>query len=68
MNNEKTEIEITVKHDEFATFTIAEIWQPSLLLRWKRVSIDLMSYNKVLQQMWYSNTGIEEWRDIPEED
>jgi hypothetical protein len=37
-------------------------------LRWKRDSIDLMRYNKVLQQMWRSDTGEEKWLDVPEED
>jgi len=70
MNNEKTEIEITVKHDEIATFTVAVIWHPTPLLRCRRdyLSIDMVKYDLVLQQMWCSNTGIEEWRDIQEVD
>ena len=59
------------------------LWQPTALLRWKRVDIDVSktwsdtlekkksisySYNKILQQMWISNFGVQEWRDIPEED
>jgi hypothetical protein len=69
MNNEKTEIEIGVKHDEVATFTISPIWQPTPLLRWKkRFSIVTMNHDKVLQQKWISNTGEEMWCDIKEED
>ena len=70
MNNEKTEIEIGVKHDEVATFTISPIcWQPTPFLRWKkRFSIGLMNHDKVLQQKWISNTGEEMWCDIKEED
>ena len=64
----KQQLDLLTITEDYVPISIVAIWQPSPLLRWKRVSIDLMSYNKVLQQMWYSNTGIQEWRDIPEED
>jgi hypothetical protein len=53
---------------DYAKIEVIPLWHPTPLLRWKRVSIDLMTYNKVLQQKWISNTGIKEWRDVPEED
>ena len=44
------------------------IWRQTSSLRWKRDSIDLTRYSKVLQQMWRSDTGEEKWLDVPEED
>jgi hypothetical protein len=50
------------------TFQVLEYWQPTPILRWKRISIDKLTYNKVLQQMWQSDKGKQEWKDVPEED
>jgi len=42
-------------------------WQPTSLLRWKKVEMDEIRYNKVLQQLWKSDRGEYEWYDVPEE-
>ena len=39
--------------------SINETWQPTPQLRWKRI-VD----NNQLQQLWISNTGEEEWRQV----
>ncbi len=44
------------------------VWQPTLSLRWKRYELDKMRYGLALQQLWKSNKGKEEWRDVPNED
>ena len=44
------------------------VWKPSSLIRWKRVGIDKLRYEKVLQQLWQGDMGEQEWRDVPEED
>jgi hypothetical protein len=43
------------------------VWQPTQLLRWKRVMKDDGSYDKVLQQMWQGDKGEQEWKDVPVE-
>lgn len=37
-------------------------WLPCTLIRWKKDE-----NGKVLQQLWQSVTGEQEWRDVPEE-
>ncbi len=44
------------------------VWQQVALIRWKRVEIDALRFNKVLQQLWKGDLGEQEWRDVPEED
>ena len=44
------------------------VWTPSSLIRWKRVEIDKLRYENVLQQLWQGDMGEQEWRDVPEED
>jgi len=44
------------------------VWKPSSLIRWKRIEIDKLRYEKVLQQLWQGDMGEQEWRDVPEED
>ena len=44
------------------------VWKPSPLVRWKRVEIDKLRYEKVLQQLWQGDMGEQEWRNVPEED
>jgi hypothetical protein len=63
MNKEE---QLTVKLDKNTQFF--HVWHQTPSLRWRRDSIDLMRYNKVLQQMWRSDTGEEKWLDVPEED
>ena len=42
-------------------------WKPTLTLRWKKVDIDELRYEKILQQLWISDIGEKEWCDVPEE-
>jgi hypothetical protein len=53
----------------YATITVAEVWQPSVLLRWveKAVTINknTATMKMVLQQLHTSNLGIREWKDVP---
>jgi hypothetical protein len=55
----------------YATITVAEVWQPSVLLRWveKAVAIDKNTgtMKMVLQQLHTSNLGNREWKDVPVE-
>lgn len=48
--------------DESVKITAVEIWNPTMMLRWK-----MLYFTKVLQQKWVSNLGKEEWRNVPEE-
>ena len=44
------------------------VWSPTYKLRYFYKSVDLKDIfytERVLQQMWVSETGEEEWRDIP---
>ncbi|MFY8160494.1 MAG: hypothetical protein ACOVNU_04130 [Candidatus Kapaibacteriota bacterium] len=70
MNQDQLETEIKVVYDvSMISMTSNQIqWQPTPILRWKRISIDKLSYNKVLQQMWHGSLGKQEWRDVQEED
>lgn len=43
-------------------------WKPTPLVRWKRIELDKIRYEKVLQQLWQGDMGEQEWRDVPEED
>ena len=63
MENTKNEQQCAI-HDVMRSV----FWQPTPLVRWKRVEIDELRYNKVLQQLWKGDKGEEEWRDVPEED
>ena len=47
---------------ESVKITAVEIWNPTMMLRWK-----MLYFTKVLQQKWVSNLGKEEWRNVPEE-
>lgn len=55
----------------YAIISDSEYWKPSKLLRWaeKLVTIDENSgiIKTVLQQLYTSNLGNREWRDIPTE-
>ncbi len=42
--------------------TFGPIWQPTPILRW-----EIVNTSKTLQQLWTSNSGLTEWRDISEE-
>ena len=71
-NNEMMENLENTNHIELITnylteLSVCSVWQATPLLRWRRVDIDQLRYDKVLQQLWRSNTGEEEWRDVPEE-
>jgi len=46
----------------------AEYWQRTTLLRWSKRNNLFGPKTPVLQQVWQSNTGKQEWRDVPEED
>lgn len=62
------EIEVVYDNTMIVSSQVTEYWKPTSVLRWKRVPIDKLSYNKVLQQMWQGSSGTQEWRDVPEED
>lgn len=66
----KEENKVSYNSTILNTSQVMAYWQPTPVLRWKRINIDKLSlsYNKVLQQMWQSSTGLQEWRDVPEED
>jgi hypothetical protein len=47
------------------TIQVNETWLPTPKLRWNRKLIR-ETYLNTLEQLWISNTGNEEWRDIPQ--
>jgi hypothetical protein len=59
---------------EKENITLAEVWQPSLQLRFLEQEyryidggITCIKTETTLQQLYISNTGNREWRDIPTE-
>lgn len=61
---EKTENEISGHF--IRTIEVAEVRNPTPKLRWNRKLIR-ETYLNTLEQLWInSNTGSEEWRDIPQ--
>ena len=51
-----------------ATIEDAKVWQPTMMLRWNESNIYCPmrdEFKKTLQQMWTSNLGDIEWKDIP---
>ncbi len=45
---------------------VAKVWQPTCNLRWLESFCPLRDeFIKTLQQMWTSNLGDIEWKDIP---
>jgi hypothetical protein len=65
MNKEEP---LTVKFDKDTQFF--HVWHQTPSLRWRKeyTNNQMTSYDKVLQQMWRSDTGEEKWLDVPEED
>jgi hypothetical protein len=67
-----SESEIKVEYDNaiLSYIQVMPHWLPTQALRFRKdyTNNQMTSYDKVLQQMWQSNTGLQEWRDIPEED
>jgi len=54
-----------------ATIEVVKVWQPTMMLRWleqglgENVHVSYANVKiKTLQQMWISNLGDIEWRDI----
>ena len=44
------------------------VWHPLPQIRWKKLHDNFdLNPAKVLQQLWQSNNGEQEWRDVPEE-
>jgi hypothetical protein len=63
------EKEIEVVYDKNITsFQVTEYWERTSILRWNSRNNLFGLKTKVLQQMWQSNKGKQEWRDVPEED
>jgi hypothetical protein len=65
MNKEEP---LTVKFNKDTQYF--HVWHQTPSLRWKRdyTSIEMTTYDLVLQQMWRSDTGEEKWIDVPEVD
>jgi hypothetical protein len=56
--------------DEFSM--VAEIWRPTVELRWEWRYVAVFSHiptrqecEKFLQQKWVNERGDEQWRDVP---
>jgi hypothetical protein len=60
------EKEIQVVYDN--TIEATEYWERTPLLRWSKRNNLFGPKTPVLQQVWQSNKGKQEWRDVPEED
>ncbi len=48
---------------DFVNNTFAEIWQPSMQLRFILKAVT--SNKKTLQQLYISNLGNKEWKEVP---
>lgn len=66
----KQEGDLSPFERDYVSIQVIAYWHPTPLLRWEKhyTTIDRVNYDKVLQQMWQSNTGLKEWRNVPEED
>ena len=45
-----------------------KVWKPTMMLRWNESNVYCPmrdEFKKTLQQMWTSNLGDIEWKDIP---
>jgi hypothetical protein len=72
MAKQNSESEIKVEYDNTILnyLQVIAYWHPTSVLRFRKdyTNNQMTSYKKVLQQMWQSSTGIQEWRDVPLED
>ena len=68
MKTEETKLEAQQEQLDIPVVMCSVFWQPTNLVRWKRIEIDKLRYKKVLQQLWQGDKGEQEWRDVPEDD
>ena len=68
MKTEETKLEAQQEQLDIPVVMRSVFWQPTNLVRWKRIEIDKLRYKKVLQQLWQGEKGEQEWRDVPEDD
>mgnify|MGYP003591950113 CR=1 FL=1 len=68
MKTEETKLEAQQEQLDIPVVMRSVFWQPTNLVRWKRIEIDKLRYKKVLQQLWQGDKGEQEWRDVPEDD
>ena len=68
MKTEETKLEAQQEQLDIPVVMRSVFWQPTNLVRWKRIEIDKLRYKKVLQQLWQVDKGEQEWRDVPEDD
>ena len=68
MSTDKSKLEAQQEQLDIPVVMRSVFWQPMNLVRWKRIEIDELRYEKVLQQLWQDDNGEQEWRDVPEED
>jgi hypothetical protein len=56
---------------QYANITVVEIWKPTMMLRNVNRIVSSSNFHcesgMFLQQLWTSNLGNQEWRDIPVE-
>ena len=67
IDEEQPKIEV-VYDKNITSFQVTEYWERTPLLRWYNRHSLFGPKTKVLQQVWQSNKGKQEWRDVPEED
>ncbi len=73
MNLEKYELrlDITEFGGVYSNISVEETWSPSVKLKYKKVLVTSLHYHdqteKILQQLFISNLGNTEWRDITTE-
>lgn len=68
MNTEESKLEAHQEQLDIPVVMRSVFWRPTNLVRWKRIEIDELHYEKVLQQLWQGDRGEQEWRDVPEDD
>lgn len=46
---------------------VCSTWKPTMQLRWREDdwNATLCDFDKVLEQMWISDTGEEKWEEVP---
>ena len=52
MKTEKSKLEAQQEQLDIPVVMRSVFWQPTNLVRWKRIEIDKLRYKKVLQQLW----------------
>ena len=67
MKNKKEEQTIKLATIEEVESSVIQDWEPTFILQWRYFDIGNGNEEKMLCQLWRSDTGEKQWRIVPEE-